>query len=103
MAGIKGWITIEIPVAKILADRYSNRKNHKAITPIAGELPYNPFEYERNKTTEVINIGGHHVTRVIADYSMKSEITAASLFGVGYNYSVPLAKSVKFHLSNGTE
>ncbi|MDO9001217.1 MAG: (E)-4-hydroxy-3-methylbut-2-enyl-diphosphate synthase [Bacteroidota bacterium] len=82
----------EIPVAKLLADRYSERKNHQAINEITTELPYNPFEFNRNITNEIINIGNHNVPRVIADYSMKPEVTAASLFGVGYNYSVPLDK-----------
>lgn len=82
----------EIPVAKALADRYTKRANHATIPTIEKVLPYNPFEYERNKTFEVLNFGGHHVPRVIADYSMKTEVTAASLFAVGYNYSVPLDK-----------
>jgi (E)-4-hydroxy-3-methylbut-2-enyl-diphosphate synthase len=40
----------------------------------------------------VINIGNANVPRVIADYSFKTEITPASLFGVGYNYSVAMDK-----------
>ena len=82
----------EMPVAKLLAERYSLRKEHKEIPQIKFELPYNPFEYQRFHTNEIINIGNHNVPRIIADYSMKSEVTAASLFGVGYNYSVPLDK-----------
>ncbi len=82
----------EIPVAKALADRYTQRKEHAKIKEINTELPYDPFEFNRNKTKEIINIGNHNVPRVIADYSMKPEVTAASLFGVGYNYSVPLDK-----------
>ena len=82
----------EIPVAKTLAERYSNRSGHNKIAPIKGELPYDPFEHNRNKTKEVLNIGAHNVPRVIADLSMRDEITAASLFAVGYNYSVPLDK-----------
>lgn len=82
----------EIPVAKLLAERYSTRKDHAKIKEINFELPYDPFEFNRNKTKEIINIGNHNVPRVIADYSMKLEVTAASLFGVGYNYSVPLDK-----------
>jgi (E)-4-hydroxy-3-methylbut-2-enyl-diphosphate synthase len=82
----------EMPVAKLLAERYSLRKEYKKIPQIKFELPYNPFEYERFHTNEIINIGNHNVPRIIADYSMKSEVTAASLFGVGYNYSVPLDK-----------
>lgn len=82
----------EIPVAKALADRYVKRGGHAPIRPVDFELPYNPYEYNRNATREVINIGHHNVPRVIADYSGKEEVTAASLFGVGYNYSVPLDK-----------
>ena len=36
--------------------------------------------------------GWQTVPRVIADYSKKETITPASLFGVGYQYSVPLDK-----------
>ncbi|MBK9284393.1 MAG: (E)-4-hydroxy-3-methylbut-2-enyl-diphosphate synthase [Sphingobacteriaceae bacterium] len=82
----------EIPVAKTLAERYSKRTDHSDIRKLENDLPYNPFEYERNKTIEVVNIGGHHVPRVIADFSMKTEVTPASLFGVGYQYSVPMDK-----------
>ncbi|MBL7911837.1 MAG: (E)-4-hydroxy-3-methylbut-2-enyl-diphosphate synthase [Bacteroidia bacterium] len=82
----------EIPVAKLLAERYSQRKHHAKIKEIKFELPYDPFEFNRNKTQERINIGGHNVPRIVADYSMKAEVTAARLFGVGYNYSVPLDK-----------
>lgn len=85
----------EMPVAKMLADRYTNRKNHKPISQrsaLNSELPYSPFEYSRRKTREVINIGNHNVPRVIADYSMKEGVTAASLFAVGYMYSVPTDK-----------
>jgi len=82
----------EIPVAKMLAERYSKRSEHKLIKEIATALPYNPFEHERQITKEILNIGKNHVPVVIADYSDKLEITAASLFGVGYAYSVPLDK-----------
>jgi (E)-4-hydroxy-3-methylbut-2-enyl-diphosphate synthase len=82
----------EIPVARELAERYSKRKNHAQIPDIDFELPYNPFGYERNHTKEIINLGKTNVPRIVADYSMKKEVTAASLFAVGYNYSVPLDK-----------
>jgi (E)-4-hydroxy-3-methylbut-2-enyl-diphosphate synthase len=82
----------EMPVAKMLADRYANRKTSSVIPEIKSTLPYSPFEYFRRKTSEVINVGGHNVPRVIADYSMKDGITAALLFGIGYMYSVPTDK-----------
>jgi (E)-4-hydroxy-3-methylbut-2-enyl-diphosphate synthase len=81
----------EVPVAKALADRYTNRENHAAIPPIR-QYPINPFDYTRRHTHEVVNLGGHQVPRVIADFSSKEKILASSLFAIGYNYSIPLDK-----------
>lgn len=81
----------EIPVALELVNRYSNRKNHQAIKEIE-KLPYSPYDYQRRNTNEVLNIGGHNVPRVVADFSEKQTVSAASLFAVGYNYSVSLDK-----------
>lgn len=81
----------EIPVAKNLIERYSNRKNHSPIPEII-QLPYSPYDFAKRVSAEVVNIGGHNVPRVVADFSEKQKITTASLFAVGYNYSVPLDK-----------
>jgi (E)-4-hydroxy-3-methylbut-2-enyl-diphosphate synthase len=82
----------EIPVARMLAERYAKRQGHAKIQELNFELPYDPYYHERNKTREIINLGGHQVPRVIADLSMRDSITAASLFPFGYHYSVPLDK-----------
>jgi (E)-4-hydroxy-3-methylbut-2-enyl-diphosphate synthase len=82
----------EIPVAKALVSRYNNRINHTPIPPINTALPYNPYDYKKRETQEVINIGGHNVPRLVADFSEKQTITPASFFGIGYNYSVPMDK-----------
>jgi (E)-4-hydroxy-3-methylbut-2-enyl-diphosphate synthase len=82
----------EIPVAKQLAERYTNRNKHNQIQDLTSPLPYNPFEYERFKTTETLNFGGSQTPKVIADFSSKKEITASNLFAVGLNYSIPLDK-----------
>lgn len=88
----------EIPVAKALVQRYDTRaQEQQTIEPIQEEngkiiLPYNPYEYERRESTTVVNIGGHNVPRVLADLSERENITPASFFAVGYNYSVPLDK-----------
>jgi (E)-4-hydroxy-3-methylbut-2-enyl-diphosphate synthase len=82
----------EVPVASELARRYEDRKVHKTIPPIS-HYPITPFEYNKRKTRGVQNIGGeHNVPRVIADLSARETITPASLFSLGYNYSVPLDK-----------
>lgn len=82
----------EIPVAIELARRYDERAEHVPI-PAIDHYPITPFEYNRRVTRGVLNIGGdHHVPRVVADFSMKEKITPASLFALGYQYSVPLDK-----------
>jgi (E)-4-hydroxy-3-methylbut-2-enyl-diphosphate synthase len=89
----------EMPVAKLLADRYSEQKLklHQSIKPLETEkekiiLSYNPYDYKKRESIEINNLGGHNVPRVIADFSSKELINPASLFAVGYNYSVPLDK-----------
>lgn len=93
----------EIPVAKALAERYGRRgagnevRSRESLTAdrqLASEwqLPYSPYDYARRETSGTLNIGGKNVPRVIADYSQKQKITAASLYAVGYQYSVPTDK-----------
>ncbi|MEK6615920.1 MAG: (E)-4-hydroxy-3-methylbut-2-enyl-diphosphate synthase [Bacteroidota bacterium] len=84
----------EIPVAKNLVEHYSNRANHKPITnyrlPITG---FSPFEYKRRETKSAINIGGHNVPRVIADFSsVEQNSILFHLQSVGYIYSKELDK-----------
>ncbi|WHZ09044.1 MAG: (E)-4-hydroxy-3-methylbut-2-enyl-diphosphate synthase (flavodoxin) [Cytophagales bacterium] len=81
----------EVPVAEELADRYVHRKSTHLIPEITS-YPIDPFSYTRRQTREVVNFGAHQVPRVIADLSKKEKITPASLFSLGYQYSVPLDK-----------
>lgn len=81
----------EVPVAIALATRYHDRELHDPIPPVQN-YPVNPFSYSRRVTNDLLNIGGHQVPRVIADFSNKDKITSASLFALGYNYSVALDK-----------
>ncbi len=81
----------EVPVCIELADRYKDRLPHDPI-PAVDRMPVNPFNYTRRLTREVGNFGGHQVPRVIADFSLKEKISPASLFALGYQYSVPLDK-----------
>lgn len=81
----------EVPVAITLASPYKSRVGHEPISEI-NENPINPFEYKRRETIQTANFGGHQVPRVVADFSKKRKVTPASLFALGYNYSVPLDK-----------
>ncbi|CAG5016335.1 4-hydroxy-3-methylbut-2-en-1-yl diphosphate synthase (ferredoxin) [Dyadobacter sp. CECT 9275] len=58
----------EAPVARALIERYTRRKPHDFIEPVE-RIPINPFQYTRRETTEVYNLGGLNVPRVIADYT----------------------------------
>lgn len=80
----------EMPVAKLLVDRYANRNAESHIPK--EEVPIDFFAYSRRHTHEVLNVGGKNVPRVFADYSNRETITAASLFAVGYAYSVDMDK-----------
>jgi (E)-4-hydroxy-3-methylbut-2-enyl-diphosphate synthase len=80
----------EMPVAKLLVDRYANRTLGLYIP--AEEIPIDFFSYSRRHTHEVLNIGGKNVPRVFADYSNRESITVASLFAVGYAYSIDMDK-----------
>ena len=82
---------LEIPVAQELVKRYDNRSGHSSIPPI-NDNPINPFEYNRRKTTSVLNIGGKNVPIVMADFCLKDKITPSSFFALGYNYSISLDK-----------
>lgn len=86
----------EMPVARMLAERYEKRSGHSPISHSfnAEDLKgkFNPFEYTRRVTREVLNIGARNVPRVIADLSDREKITAASFYPFGYNYSAQLDK-----------
>ena len=76
----------ELPVAKMLADRYSGRSIK--VPSFDHDLPYNPFEYSRRLTKEVQNIGGHNAPVVVADLSHLNEVNPAHLFAYGYVYHI---------------
>lgn len=86
----------EIPVARALVDRYTNREHHKVIKPVEVS-PINPFEYSRRKTHEVFNFGASNVPRVIADFS-KFDFSnqkydgKAGLKAIGHHYFEPTDK-----------
>src|SRR6185369_2902685 len=105
-----------IPVAKALAERYVRRRELQKPIPEIQNMEqvyglrftvehsdeskpervnrklFSPFIYQRRQTYEALSIGNHNVPRVFADFSDHTDITPASLFSVGYRYSVPLDK-----------
>ena len=79
----------EMPVGRMLVERYADRTGHKDIAPVTSSL--NPFEYTRRSCDAVGNVGGKHVP-VVVHTLRDSDVEPASLYGAGYRYSVPLDK-----------
>jgi len=79
----------EMPVGRMLVERYAVRLGHPPIAPVKTAL--NPFEYTRRTSWEVGNLGGKHVP-VVVHTLRDADLEAASLYGAGYRYSVPLDK-----------
>ena len=80
----------EIPVARMLVERYEQRSGHAPIERVPFAI--DPFNYHRRYSRQVLNIGKPEVPRVILDLSHKESISPASFFAGGYQYSVPLDK-----------
>lgn len=78
----------EIPVARLLAERYHNRASN-AIERVPFTL--DPYSYEKRTSDKVLNIGGDNVPRIIIDLSGKNP-SAADLVSLGYSYSESLDK-----------
>jgi (E)-4-hydroxy-3-methylbut-2-enyl-diphosphate synthase len=78
---------LEIPVCKDLVKRYQHpiRQDADKVPPIT-QLPYSPFEYKRNITHAVKNIGGKQVPVVVADLSHLTTIQETDLIAIGYTY-----------------
>jgi (E)-4-hydroxy-3-methylbut-2-enyl-diphosphate synthase len=85
---------LEIPVCRDIVKRYNGQASNlhtQTILPI-DKLSYNPFEYKRRKTNEVLNIGAGQVPVVISDLSHLQEITRAHLLAIGYTYNADIDK-----------
>ena len=81
----------EAPVAKMLVDRYLKREQHCPIEPV-DEIPYDPYQYQRRKSSETKNIGGSNVPRVITDVSRLSDPEYKDLKSIGHFYLPELDK-----------
>lgn len=75
----------ELPVARVLADRYKHRNIHDPIPPV-DHNPVNPYAHTRRKSNTVLNIGGDHVPRVIADFSHIQNLSYKDLEAAGHFY-----------------
>lgn len=81
----------ELPVARMLADRYNHRKNHDPIDPV-NSVPLNPYEFVKRDTIPASITGGEQVPVVMADLSGRPKDNPLELKGYGYHYDVPMDK-----------
>jgi (E)-4-hydroxy-3-methylbut-2-enyl-diphosphate synthase len=90
---------LELPVARILANRYSEERK----TPVVPSMkisPVNPFEYRKRESIAVANIGFHHVPVVVMDSSGKPDlgnVEPEEIIAAGYQYD---AASDKWNISD---
>ena len=87
----------EIPIANVLADRYEQKNDGSRPLPAISTIPYDPFFHTRRNTTNIFNIGGDEVPRVIGDLSDKAFIHYEDLGQFGYLY---FPNQDKWHISD---
>ncbi len=85
----------EIPVAKVLVNRYLERKKHRKILDVKNN-PINPFKYNSFKNNQVYNLGGENVPRVLIDLTKESKINENLIQKLGYQY---ILESDKWEIS----
>ncbi|MCI5056064.1 MAG: (E)-4-hydroxy-3-methylbut-2-enyl-diphosphate synthase [Flavobacteriales bacterium] len=83
---------IEGPVAKKIVSPYLNIKSNPQKDLEHEGPPIDFISYNRRATHEVLNIGAKNPPAIIQDYSTRTSISQANLFGIGYQYSIELDK-----------
>ena len=76
----------ELPVAKILVERYSSKFGVKKALSKPLDLPYDPFFYRRRTSKKLLNMGDNQIPRVVGDLSKTSVISPDDLQMFGYFY-----------------
>ncbi len=75
----------ESPVAKVMVDRYKERKDHYKIDP-PNKIKFSPFKYVKRITSEICEIGEDNFPVVVTDLSQLNKITSESLGELGITY-----------------
>ena len=87
----------EIPVCKMILEKYSINSDTRSDDPEIKTIDYDPFFYKKRRTNKILNIGAEEVPIVIGDLSKFNEIKYSDLGQFGYLYS---EKSDKWHISD---
>ena len=88
----------ESPVAKVMVDRYKERKDHYKIDP-PNKIKFSPFKYEKRITSEIFDIGEDNFPVVVTDLSQINKITSESLGELGITYDNKSKKWEKLDIS----
>lgn len=84
----------EMPVADFLVKHFikqAGQLQQRATAESDLALPFSPFEFKRRESTEILNLGGKQVPRVVADIRHNCA-EASSLSEIGYSYVEALDK-----------
>lgn len=81
----------EAPIARKLIDRLTDRQGHARIQELT-DIAYDPFQYSRRSTREVLNFGKDNVPRVISDLSSAKVSEMKDLKPIGHFYLPELDK-----------
>lgn len=76
----------EIPVARQIVERYSDRAGHKQIIPV-GSCIKNPFEYSKRESFEVAGIGGDNPPVVVSEFCDCSSVCTDDFGYAGHHYN----------------
>jgi len=76
---------VEAPVAIVLVDRLED-KEYQELLEETSLVNFNPFEFVKRVTHEVLNFGNDNVPRVIANLSSYGTIGVSNLKSVGHFY-----------------
>jgi len=73
----------ELPVARQIVEHFANYSRHETIEAI--DCPeFDPYEYKKRATYQILQIGGNNPPVVIADMSAEPEISHKSLLEAGF-------------------
>lgn len=87
----------EIPVCKMILEKYNVKDNSRSDYPEIKNIEYDPFFYKKRYSNKILNIGREEVPIIVGDLSDLKEIKHSDLGQFGYLYS---AKSDKWHISD---
>lgn len=87
----------ELPVCADIIKLNTAMQGQKGNVPAIDKLPYSPFEYKKQESFSIKNIGGSQVPVVIADISKIENIQANDLKSIGYTYN---AIDDKWHIGD---